>query len=120
MNDIEKYLEEASIFEPVTVDEAEALLSRNHSAVIYIGRESCSFCRRFVSKLSVVANENNILIHYLHSQFPTANLAKIQVLRNKYLVPTVPGLIVVSDNGCNVCCDSTMSEDEILAFINGN
>lgn len=119
MNDIEKYLEEASIFEPITVDEAEVLLSGSDRAVLYIGRESCPYCRRFVTKLSSVARKHNIIIHYLHAQFPTANLAKIQTLRNNYRVPTVPGLLVVSENGVNVRCDSSMSEDEIRAFIYG-
>lgn len=118
MTEIQTYLDQAAIFTPITVGDAALLLASERSATVFIGRETCPYCRRFVAKLSAVAQENDLIIYYLHSQLPTTMISKIQQLREQYNVPTVPGLLVAKNGEVKVKCDSSMTKEEILDFIN--
>ena len=48
--------------------------------ILFIGRESCPYCRRFVAKLSPLAQEAGLKVAYLHSQNPET-LSQVQQLR---------------------------------------
>ena len=46
------YKEDIQQFSKISTTEAESLISTDKLAIIYIGRESCPFCRKFAKKLS--------------------------------------------------------------------
>lgn len=116
MTEIEKYLEEVKSFKEVTPADADELLTAQSGNIVYIGRETCPFCRRFVGKLSAVAKDENLTIHYVHSQ-KVETLKGVEALRNKYGVPTVPGFLYSDEDGVQVKCDSSMSPDDIKTFV---
>lgn len=116
MSEIDTYLKQASIFQKVTPQQAEVAIEAKTGQIVYIGRETCPYCRRFVAKLSNVAQENQLTIYYLHSQ-QADTLEAVQALRDRYDVPTVPGFIYSDVQGVHVRCDSSMTEAEILAFV---
>ncbi|MBF6977700.1 hypothetical protein IU403_00905 [Aerococcaceae bacterium zg-BR22] len=119
MSEINEYLEQASIFIEVSPEEATTLLQEKAGGILFIGRETCPYCRRFVSKLSKVAKDHQLNVHYLHSQSPKYDANAIQELRDQYGVKTVPGFLYAGEDGVRVRCDSSMSEEEILAFATG-
>lgn len=117
MSEINEYLEQVKPFTSVSPEEAAQLLENKEGAIVYIGRETCPYCRKFVKKLSKVAGEKSLVIYYLHSQSTEYNIKAIQTVRDQYGVNTVPGLLVAHPTGVKVRCDSSMTEEEIVAFI---
>lgn len=115
--DIETYLEQVKIFTETTPAEADQLLEAEEGNIVFIGRETCPYCRRFVGKLSKLAEEHKLQVHYVHSKHPDYT-DEIETLREKYDVPTVPGLLYSSESaGLVVKCDSSLEPEEILEII---
>lgn len=101
-------------FTTVTVAQAKDLLTAKKGDVLFIGRGTCPFCNRFAPKLHAVAKDKGLKIYFLDS---SQNSAELSELREHYNVLTVPGLLVAKENGVDVRCDSSMSEEEIFHFI---
>ena len=70
MNEVANYLEQVKVFQAVSPEEAKALMDAKDGGILFIGRESCPYCRRFVAKLSPLAQEAGLKVAYLHSQNP--------------------------------------------------
>lgn len=117
MTEVETYLEQAKIFNEVTPEEANQLLEEQAGNIVYIGRETCPYCRKFVAKLSEVAKEKQLTINYVHAQHPDY-ADSIQEFRTKYNVPTVPGFLYSDADQLKVKCDSSLTKEDIAAFVN--
>lgn len=118
--EIEQYLEQVEVFKETRPGEADNLLEEKAQNIIYIGRETCPYCRRFVRKLSPLAEEYGLGVHYVHAQHPDY-AEEVQQLRDKYDVPTVPGLLYSSESaGLIVKCDSSLEPEEILEIVEAN
>lgn len=116
-NDIEVYLEQVKLFKETHPKDADELLEAKAGNIVFIGRETCPYCRKFVRKLNPLADEHDLTVHYLHSQHPEYE-DEVELLREKYDVPTVPGLLYSSETaGLIVKCDSSLEPEEILEII---
>ncbi|NRT76414.1 thiol reductase thioredoxin [Clostridium beijerinckii] len=111
----DNYEENVKLFEKLISTQAEELLSNEDLAVIYIGRATCPFRRRFAKKLSGLTNKISTTIYYVDSADFSDNL--IDSFREKYNIVTVPGFIVSKNREIEVRCDSSLSEDEILNLL---
>ena len=111
----DSYEEDIKLFEKVVSTQANELLSNEDLAVIYIGRATCPFCRKFAKKLSGLTNKINAPIYYVDSYNSSDNL--INSFREKYNITTVPGFIVSKNGEIEVRCDSSITEDEILDLL---
>ena len=109
------YKEDVKSFEQIPSTEADKLLSSEKLTVVYIGRETCPYCRKFAKKLGNLYNNLNTTIHYVNSDNFSDN--EISSFRKKYHIVTVPGFIVSKNGEWETRCDSSMSEDEILTMI---
>lgn len=107
----------ANTFQSVSPAEARKLLEAKEGAILFIGRDTCPYCIRFIPKLAQAAKEQNWTVYFLHSQSPVYSAQEIAELRNDYQVPTVPGLLHAKATGVAVRCDSSMTVDEIVSFI---
>ncbi len=109
------YEEDIKEFKKVLSTEADELLSNEDLAVVYIGRATCPFCRKFAKKLSGLTEEIDTTIYYVDSE----NFSDdgINSFREKYDIVTVPGFIVGKKGEIEVRCDSSTPEDEILSMI---
>ena len=110
------FAEAIAPFKPVSAAQAQEKLTSGDKTILFIGRASCPYCQRFAPKLNRVASANQLTVYFLNSE-DAADLAAIQDLRASYNVPTVPGLLVAEEGQVRVVCDSSLSEDAILAFI---
>lgn len=104
-------------FKPISPKDATQILAAKDGAILFLGRDTCPYCRRFAPKLAKVANEENWTVHFLHTQSPAYSPQEIAELRAKYDVPTVPGLLHAKTDGVQVRCDSSMTVEEIKEFI---
>ena len=109
------YEEDVKLFDKVLSTEADELLSNEALAIVYIGRATCPFCRKFAKKLSGLANEINSTIYYVESDNASDN--EINSFREKYNILTVPGFIVSHNGEVEVRCDSSTPEEEILDML---
>ena len=102
-------------FKQIPSTEADKLLSSQKLTVVYIGRETCPYCRKFAKKLGNLYNKLNTVIYYVNSEDFSDN--EISSFREKYHVVTVPGFIVSKNGKYEIRCDSSMSEDEIINML---
>lgn len=113
-----EFQDNVSKFIKVTAKEADQLLQSEKGTIVFIGRETCPYCQKFVKKLSAAQVEKDLTIYYVNSQ-NTEDLADLSVFRDKYTIPTVPGLLFSNPikNRVDVRCDSSMSIEEIFSFV---
>lgn len=109
------YPEDIKQFNQISAAEAGELLSTEDLAVVYIGRETCPYCRKFAKKLSRLASQMNTKIYYVDSSNPLD--AEINDFREKYDIVTVPGFVVSKNGKITVRCDSSTPENELLDMV---
>lgn len=86
------YQEFVNHFIKVGVDDIYELQKDNKKFFLYTGRESCPYCKLFVSKLAEASI--NIEIYYLDSIDSYDNSTQeLKDFRDKFLIETVPSLI---------------------------
>ena len=105
------YSEDVASFKQISPEEADDLIQKEDLVVIYIGRETCPYCRKFVKKLSHVKAQIDTPIYYVLSS------EAMYDFREQYNIVTVPGFIVKKNGEILVRCDSSMPEEEILEMI---
>ena len=115
MSDEYSYKEDVSLFTKILSEEVDKLLSNENLVVVYIGRETCPFCRKFTKKLSGLVSEINRTIYYVDSD--NSSDKELKSFREKYNIVTVPGFIVSKNGEIEVRCDSSTPEDEILEML---
>ena len=106
----QEFFEAVEKFEKKSIKEVESLISSGEEVVLFIGRPTCPYCRRFAPKMNEARQA-------LNSEDVT-QLNEIQSFRQKYGIPTVPGLLVAKDGEARVVCDSSISVEDIIAFVN--
>ncbi|WNS76800.1 thiol reductase thioredoxin [Bacillus sp. DTU_2020_1000418_1_SI_GHA_SEK_038] len=114
---IATYEENAASFNKIDAAKAHELVKGEGEAVIYIGKAVCPYCQKFIKKLKKVAEETDTHVYYVNS-VEKSDLEGITAFRNEYDIPTVPGFIYTNGDTVNVKCDSSMTEEEIKAFMN--
>ncbi len=113
------FLEKVANFEEVTAEKAQELVEARAGHIIFVGRETCPFCRKFVKTLSEVAKAHALHIYFVHSQ-RAGSEEQLKIFRDHYGIATVPALLYSDqETPVRVRCDSSMSADEILEFVRG-
>ena len=112
----EQFFEDIKGLEEISIKKAEELTEKEERFVLFLGRPTCPYCRKFAPKIGHVSREYAIPVYFINSE-NTDELASIQAYRNKYGVKTVPGLVVSKASSVKVVCDSSLSEEAILEFI---
>jgi predicted bacteriocin transport accessory protein len=111
------YADNVAGFEKIDSAKAQQLVKGDGEAIIYIGKEECPYCRKFVAKLNKLARETGAQIYHVNS-VEESDMEGIAAFRSEYNIPTVPGFIYTDGENVKVKCDSSMPEEEIKAFMN--
>ena len=61
---------------------------------VYVGRETCPYCREFAPKLKEASKSNNATIYYIDTENKTDELAKFA---EQYHIDSIPTLLVFKD-----------------------
>ena len=109
------YQEDIKRFNKISSAEAKQLLTAEGLAVIYIGRGTCPYCRKFAKKLSSIVPKMDTTIYYVDSS--NVSDTEIDSFREQYDIVTVPGFIVNKNGKITVRCDSSTPESELLSMI---
>ncbi len=109
------YDEDIKLFKKVLSTEANQLLSSDALTIVYMGRRTCPFCRKFAKKLSGLAHQINSSIYYVESDNPSDT--GIDSFRETYNIVTVPGFIVSKNGEIAVRCDSSLPENQLLDML---
>lgn len=110
------YNEDIKNFKKVFSEDVIKALEEDKTSVVFIGRGSCPYCRKFAKKLGSLASKIHSEVLYVNSEDYSDDM--IEELRAKYNVRTVPGFIVKKQGEIEVRCDSSLPEDEILNLAN--
>lgn len=113
---VANYDELVAAFEKIDAAQAQQLVQGEDEAIIYIGKAVCPYCQRFVPKLKKVAEETGAHIYHVNS-VEKSDMDGITAFRQEYDIPTVPGFIYSKGGSVKVKCDSSMSEEDIKAFM---
>ena len=117
INMSQEFFEAVEKFEKKSIKEVESLISNGEEVVLFIGRPTCPYCRRFAPKMNEARQALNKPAIFVNSEDVT-QLNEIQSFRQKYGIPTVPGLLVAKGGEARVVCDSSISVEDIIAFVN--
>ena len=98
-------------FAPISPDELAQIIAGGQSAVVFFGRESCSYCRRFAPKLARAAAHSGTAPYFADSR----DKAAWADIRAAYAIRTVPALLRLPEGAA--VCDSSLSEERIAAFL---
>ncbi|MBF0698679.1 thioredoxin family protein [Streptococcus danieliae] len=105
-------------FKPVVTKEVEEILESGQPLILFVGRASCPYSRLFAPKLAQVQAEQGLEVAFLDSE-NFADWEDLQAFRARYQIVTVPGLLVAEGDRVRVVCDSSLSPEAILDFIQG-
>ncbi|WP_218925360.1 MULTISPECIES: DUF6568 family protein [unclassified Gemella] len=102
-------------FLKIISDDAQNKLSTEEGAIVFVGRSSCPFCRKFAPKLKNVVDQLEKNVYFVDSENVFDN--NLVSFREKYNIKTVPALLILKNNEVKVVMDSSLSEKEIENFI---
>ncbi|MGS7090619.1 thioredoxin domain-containing protein [Streptococcus pyogenes] len=103
-------------FIPSSVAEVTSAIASGKDMIVFLGRSSCPYCRRFAPKLAQVATDNQKDVYFVDSE-NAADAAELAAFRENYQLVTVPALLVSYDQHQRAVCDSSLTPDDILAFL---
>lgn len=87
------YAKAVKDFQEISIEDLEEKLGTDEDFILYIGRETCPYCRAFVPKLHQAAKETEIPVLYIDSEEdPTGQLEQF---RKASGIETVPSLLYI-------------------------
>ena len=81
-----------------------------NNSFVYIGRESCPFCREFVPMLNELLLKSNNKVYYLDTESDSKN-PRIQEFYQKFSIDGVPALLYFKKDGAY----EILHEDDVLS-----
>ncbi|MBP7912681.1 MAG: thioredoxin [Streptococcus sp.] len=112
-----EYRQAVKAYQTISISELEEKLDRQDDFILYIGRETCPYCRAFVPKLTQAVEETGKTVFYLDSENDPDG--KIDLFRQVSGLKTVPSLTYFKSGKLNGLLrkGSQASQDEIKQFL---
>ncbi|HFI0273151.1 TPA: thioredoxin domain-containing protein [Streptococcus suis] len=111
------YAKAVKDFQEISIEDLEEKLGTDEDFILYIGRETCPYCRAFVPKLHQAAKETEIPVLYIDSdEDPTG---KLELFRQASGIKTVPSLTYFKDGKLSAFLQkgSQATKEEITQFL---
>lgn len=107
--------EEANMFDQldkISPEKAQEIIDSGEETRIFVGRPTCSYCRKQIANVLKVKDSHNLHIYYINTD-DADNAETTRAFRDQHGIPTVPGLVYAKDGAVKVRTDSSMSIEEI-------
>lgn len=116
----EEFEKEIKDFQEISANVAKGFLEEDEGKLVFIGRPTCPFCRKYLPKLIQALGEDVSSTYYLNSE-ETATDDALSDFRFEVGAKTVPSLVYVGGDGKfkNLNADSSDSVAEIAQAIQG-
>lgn len=116
----DEFEEEIKDFQEITANVAQGFLEEDEAKLVFIGRPTCPFCRKYLPKLIQALGEDVSNTYYLNSE-ETATDDALSDFRFEVGAKTVPSLVYVGGDSKfkNLNADSSNSVAEIAQAIQG-
>lgn len=80
-----EYRSQVEAFKSIDLKTLERKIDTNDSLYVYIGRESCPYCRIFVPKLEQASTNTQTLIYYLDTENTSEDSLEIEFMKKMKL-----------------------------------
>lgn len=116
----EEFEKEIKDFQEISANVAKGFLEEDEAKLVFIGRPTCPFCRKYLPKLIQALGEDVSSTYYLNSE-ETATDDALSDFRFEVGAKTVPSLVYLGGDGKfkNLNADSSNSVAEIAQAIKG-
>lgn len=116
----DEFEKEIKDFQEITANVAKGFLEEDEAKLVFIGRPTCPFCRKYLPKLIQSLGDDVSSTYYLNSE-ETATDDALSDFRFEVGAKTVPSLVYVGGDGKfkNLNADSSNSVAEIAQAIKG-
>jgi len=116
----DEFEKEIKDFQEITANVAQEFLEEDEAKLVFIGRSTCPFCRKYLPKLIQALGDDVSSTYYLNSE-ETATDDALSDFRFEVGAKTVPSLVYVGGNDKfkNLNADSSNSVAEIAQAIQG-
>lgn len=84
------YSEAIEYLTEISLDDVNTKMKKDDSFILYIGRESCPYCRKFAPKLARAAFQSKKTVYYLNSE--SKDKKQITEFARQHGIQTVPNL----------------------------
>ncbi|MEY8371853.1 bacterocin transport accessory protein [Aerococcaceae bacterium 50-4] len=115
-----EFEEEVKNFQEITANVAQGFLDEDEEKLVFIGRPTCPFCRKYLPKLMQALGNDVENTYYLNSE-QTATDDALSDFRFEVGAKTVPSLVYVggANKFKNLNADSSNTVEEIVQAIQG-
>lgn len=103
-------------FKQIITKDARELLEAKEADLLYIGRSTCPYCRKFVTTLGPLAEKEDWVIYYLQSD-NEEDFDSVNALRNELGIQTVPAFLYADKEGVHLKMDSSLTEGQLVDFV---
>lgn len=91
------YTESISNLNSINAEKLLALLSEKKEIIVYVGKESCPYCRIFAPKLHDAVAKANSLVYYL--DVDADDSPELDTFIEKYNIEYTPSLLIFDSDG---------------------
>ncbi|WP_065427776.1 MULTISPECIES: thioredoxin domain-containing protein [Streptococcus] len=111
------YQEAVQYTKAINMKEMRSKLANGDEFVVYIGRESCPYCQKFVPNLALAIQKSHQTVYYLDSASDEKD--EITAFAKEMDIQTVPNLSVYQNGSKSRYLEqgSSASLEEILSFL---
>ncbi len=116
----DEFEEKVKDFNEITANVAQGMLEDDEAKLLFIGRPTCGFCRKYLPKLIQALGDDVNNTYYLNSEQTVTDDA-LSDFRFEVGAKTVPSLVYVGGDGKfkNLNADSSNSVEKIAQAIHG-
>ena len=111
--DLAAFAKHTAAFSPITPEELAHIIAHQHSAVVFLAKASCSYCRRFAPKLKAAAEKTGTAVRFADSSDKTAWAA----FRAQHGIKTVPALVKILSDDVLAVYNSQLTQAKIEDFL---
>lgn len=112
------YKEIVKTFETIKLNEFNKKIAEKEEFLVYIGRETCPHCQKFVPMLHDITQKQKVDIVYIESDKLDLESDEFKSFQTQYKIESVPFMMAITENGKSYeTLNDTENKKELSEFI---